>query len=116
MNAAGTAVAFGQNPINFAEMTDFQFQHSSVSLFYRDNKQATVDHALETAHKVVEQLGTEHNDIRIRLASGTIALQEAMNRVVKRYHCLLVGESFDRSMFADADDEEELSRSAVAGK
>ena len=91
VNAAGTAVAFGQNALNFADMTDFQFQHSSVSLFYRDNKQETVDNALATARKVVAELGEEHDDVRIRLASGTIALQEAMNRVVERYHWVLIG-------------------------
>jgi len=91
VNAAGTAVAFGQNPVNFSDMTDFQFQHSTVSLFYRDNKQETVDGALETARKAVEAVGYDHKDIRIRLASGTIALQEAMNRVVERYHWILVG-------------------------
>ncbi|MDZ4078442.1 efflux RND transporter permease subunit [Hydrocarboniphaga sp.] len=91
VNAAGTAVAFGQNPVNFSDMTDFQFQHSTVSLFYRDNKQATVDGALETARAVVAQLGEDHQDVRIRLASGTIALQEASNRVVERYHWILVG-------------------------
>jgi predicted RND superfamily exporter protein len=91
VNAAGTAVAFGQNALNFADMTDFQFQHSSVSLFYRDNKQETVDNALATARKAVAALGEDHQVVRIRLASGTIALQEAMNRVVERYHWVLIG-------------------------
>lgn len=91
VTAAGTAVAFGQNPLNFSDMTDFQYQHSTVSLFYRDNKQATVDGALETARKAVEAVGMDHANIRIRLASGTIALQEAMNSVVARYHWILVG-------------------------
>ena len=91
VNAAGTAVAFGQNALNFADMTDFQFQHSSVSLFYRDNKQDTVDNALATARKAVAALGEDHKVVRIRLASGTIALQEAMNRVVERYHWVLIG-------------------------
>jgi len=91
VTAAGTAVAFGQNPLNFSDMTDFQYQHSTVSLFYRDNKQETVNGALETARKAVDAVGVDHENIRIRLASGTIALQEAMNSVVARYHWILVG-------------------------
>ncbi len=91
VGAAATAVAFGQNPLNFADMTDFHYQHSTVSLFYRDNKQATVDGALETARNAVAAVGVEHEHIRVRLASGTIALQQAMNSVVERYHWILVG-------------------------
>lgn len=91
VGAAATAVAFGQNPLNFADMTDTHYQHSTVSLFYRDNKQATVDGALAAARKAVDAVGLDHKFIRIRLASGTIALQQAMNSVVERYHWILVG-------------------------
>lgn len=91
VNAAGVAVAFGQNPLNFADVVDFQFQNSTVSLFYRDNKQDTVDQALATARRAVDEVGTDHEDITVRLASGTIALQEAMNSVVKRYEWVLLG-------------------------
>ncbi len=91
VNAAGTAVGFGQNPYNFSDVADYRFQHSAISLFYRDNKQDTVDAAISVARSAVEAVGAEHKDIRIRLASGTIALQEAMNQVVARYHNVLLG-------------------------
>lgn len=92
VEAAGTAVAFGQNPFNFADVADFRFQHSAVTLFYRDNKQETVDAALATARAAVEAVGgPDHKFVRIRVASGNIALQEAMNSVVSRYHWILVG-------------------------
>ncbi|WP_043114106.1 efflux RND transporter permease subunit [Solimonas soli] len=91
VGAAATAVAFGQNPLNFADMVDTHYQHSTISLFYRDNKQPTVDGALAAAHKAVDAVGLDHKYIRIRLASGTIALQQAMNSVVERYHWILVG-------------------------
>ncbi|MGQ0701319.1 MAG: efflux RND transporter permease subunit [Panacagrimonas sp.] len=91
VGAAGTAVAFGQNPYNFADVSDFQFQNTAVTLFYRDNKQETVDQAIATARAAVAAVGLEHTDVRIRLASGTIALQEAMNKVVERYHWILIG-------------------------
>lgn len=91
VNAAGTSVAFGQNPLNFADVTDFSFQHGAISLFYRDNKQDTIDHALATARRAVEKVGEDHEGLRLRVASGTIALQEAMNSVVKRYEWVLLG-------------------------
>ncbi len=90
VTAAAMAISFGQNPINFSSMTDFKSQNSSVSLFYRDNKQETVDGALKVARRAVEAVGNEYPEFDIRLASGTIALQEAMNRVVERYHWLIL--------------------------
>lgn len=91
VNAAAVAVSFGQNPLNFADVADFQFQNSAISLFYRDNKQDTIDQALATAREAVEKVGADHELIRVRMASGTIALQEAMNIVVKRYEWIMLG-------------------------
>ena len=70
--------------------TDFQFQHSAVSLFYRDNKQETIDKALAAAKQAVSELGDDHETINVRMASGTIALQEAQNQVVKRYEWIML--------------------------
>ena len=90
VTGAAMAISFGQNPINFSSMTDFKFQNSSVSLYYRDNKQETVDGALKLARRAVAEVSGEYPEFDIRLASGTIALQEAMNRVVERYHWLIL--------------------------
>lgn len=90
VTAAAMAISFGQNPINFSSMIDFKSQNSSVSLFYRDNKQETVDGALAVARRAVAEVGTEFPEFNVRLASGTIALQEAMNQVVQRYHWLIL--------------------------
>lgn len=89
--AAGNAVTFGTNPVNFSHITDYNFQNSTISLWYKDNKQDTVDAALASAARAVEAVGVEHEDFRVRLASGTIALQQAMNLVVSRYHWLILG-------------------------
>jgi uncharacterized protein len=91
VRAAGTAVVFGTNPVNFSHITDYEFQNSTISLWYKDNKQETVDAALASAKRAVEAVGTEHKDFTVRLASGTIALQQAMNTVVDRYHWLILG-------------------------
>jgi uncharacterized protein len=91
VRAAGNAVVFGTNPVNFSHITDFEFQNSTISLWYKDNKQETVDAALASARRAVEAVGTEHENFTVRLASGTIALQQAMNIVVSRYHWLILG-------------------------
>ncbi len=89
--AASNAVTFGTDPVNFAHITDFEFQNSTVSLWYKDNKQETVDAALASARRAVEVVGEDHPTFRIRLATGNIALQQAMNLVVHRYHWLILG-------------------------
>ena len=90
-NAAANAVTFGTNPKNFSHIVDFEFQNSTVSLWYRDNKQETIEAALASARRAVETVGAKHEDFNIRLGSGTIALEHARNDVVSRYHWLVLG-------------------------
>lgn len=90
-NAAASAVLMGSSPKAYSHIVDFEQQNSTVSLWYADNKQATVDGALETAKKAVEQIGIDHPAFTVRLGTGTIALQQAMNVVVERYHWLIFG-------------------------
>ncbi|TAM13082.1 MAG: RND transporter [Nevskiaceae bacterium] len=89
VKGVGNTISFGQNPLNYADVTDLTFQNSTISLYYRDNKQATVDGALALAKKAVKAVGADHKYLRVRLASGTIALQQATNHVVERYHMIL---------------------------
>lgn len=91
VSTAGFAATLGTNPVNFAHISDLQFQNSTVSLWFKDNKQETVDAALASARRAVEVVGVEHEDFRVRLGSGVIALQEAMNSVVERYHWFILG-------------------------
>ena len=90
VRSAGTAVVFGTNPVNFSHISDFEFQNSTISLWYKDNKQETVDAALASAQRAVDAVGVDHEQFRVRMASGTIALQQAMNTVVDRYHWLIL--------------------------
>jgi len=62
-----------------------------VSTWFRDNKQETVDGALASAARAVEIVGKDHPDFTVRLGSGVIALQQAMNDVVHEYHYLILG-------------------------
>jgi predicted RND superfamily exporter protein len=90
IRAAGTAVVFGTNPVNFSHISDFEFQNSTISLWYKDNKQETVNAALASAQRAVDIVGVDHPEFTVRMGSGTIALQQAMNSVVSRYHWLIL--------------------------
>jgi predicted RND superfamily exporter protein len=91
IDGAGFAALFGSSPINFSHVVNFTQQNSTVSLWYKDNKQETVDHALESARIAVEKVGIDHERFRVRLGTGVIALQQAMNSVVERYHWFILG-------------------------
>ncbi len=88
------SVAFGTqlgtNTLNFGHVANFTFQHSTVSAWYKDNKQETVDAALAAARRAVAAVGADHRDFTVRLATGVIALQQAMNNVVERYHTIII--------------------------
>ncbi len=91
VSAAAGAVMVGSSPKAFSNVIDFEQQNGTVSLWYKDNKQGTVDSALKQARAALEVVGTDHDTFLVRLGSGTIALQQAMNDVVTRYHWLIFG-------------------------
>jgi predicted RND superfamily exporter protein len=90
-NAAATAVTVGTSAKSFSHVIDFDQENSTVSLWYKDNKQGTVDQALADARAAVESVGIDHKKFRVRLGTGTIALQQAMNNVVERFHWTIIG-------------------------
>ena len=91
VSAAAGAVMVGSSPKAYSNVVDFEQQNGTVSLWYKDNKQATVDAALASAKKALEEVGVDHKTFLVRLGTGTIALQQAMNDVVHRYHWLILG-------------------------
>lgn len=90
ISAAAVGAMMGSSSKNFGHVVDSGLQHSTVSLWYPDNKQETVNAALKAAGKAVADVGVDHPEFTVRLGTGTIALQEAVNRVVERYHVLVV--------------------------
>jgi predicted RND superfamily exporter protein len=90
ISAAAMGALLGSSEKNLGHVVSSGLQHATVSLWYPDNKQATVDAALAAARDAVETVGIEHEDFRVRLGSGTIALQEAVNRVIQRYHLVVI--------------------------
>jgi hypothetical protein len=85
ISAAAVGAMMGTSAKNFSHVISDNVQHSTVSLWYRDNKQETVDAALASARRAVEIVGEDHAAFRVRLGTGIIALQEAVNRVIARY-------------------------------
>jgi predicted RND superfamily exporter protein len=89
--AAATAVTLGTNLKNFSHVADYQLKDSTVSFWYKDNKEETVVSALAAAKAAVDAVGIEHKNFNVRLGTGTIALQNATNVVVERYHWVIIG-------------------------
>lgn len=77
VEAAAAAVLFGSSPKAFSHVSDFVQQNGTVSLWYKDNKQETVDHALAQVRAALTEIGMEHEKFLIRLGAGTIALQQS---------------------------------------
>jgi len=90
ISAAAVGAMMGSSAKNFSHVVGFGMQHSTVSLWYADNRQETVDAALAAARKAVAEVGVEHEAFRVRLATGSIALQEAVNRVIGRYQWTVI--------------------------
>ena len=91
MSAAAFGVTMGSSAKNFGHVVDEKWHHATVSLWYRDNRQETVDAALAAARAAVDAVGTDHEFFRVRLGTGTIPLQQAVNLVIDRYHWAVVG-------------------------
>lgn len=86
MSAAAFGVTMGSSAKNFSHLVDDKWHNATVSLWYRDNRQDTVDRALADARAAVAAVGEEHEYFRVRLGTGTIPLQQAVNLVIDRYH------------------------------
>lgn len=81
--AAASAAMMGTGPKAFSHVIDIKQQDATVSFWYKDNTQETVDAALKHAREAVEKVGVEHENFTVRLGSGTIALQQAVNDTVE---------------------------------
>ena len=89
--AAAGAVMVGTGPKAFLHVADFVQQNSTVSLWYKDNKQETVDLALEQTRAALDKIGLDHEAFIIRLGTGTIALQQSINDTVDYYKWIILG-------------------------
>lgn len=85
INAAVNALMVGSSPKAYSHVTDFTMSNGTVSLWYKDNKQDTVDTALEQTRRGLELIGLDHDEYRVRLGTGAIALQQSVNDTVDLY-------------------------------
>lgn len=83
--AASTALMLGTSPVAYLHVADFDQKNATVSVWHENNKQETVDESLSDARACLESVGLEHERFRIRLASGSIALQQSINETVDAY-------------------------------
>jgi predicted RND superfamily exporter protein len=90
INADAMGVMMGSSAKNFGNVVSFNMQDATVSLWYKDNKQETVDAALAAAKVAVATVGIDHPQFRVRLGTGTIALQQAINYVIVRFHWVVI--------------------------
>jgi len=90
IGAAAVGSLMGASAKSYANVVDGALQHATVSLWYPDNRQPTVGAALAAARVAIAQVGENHEHFRVRLGTGTIALQEAVNRVIERYHWVVI--------------------------
>lgn len=90
ISAATMGALMGTSATSYGNVLSADLQHATASFWFPDNTQDTVDAALTAARAAVAAVGEEHEFLRVRLGSGSIALQQAMNHVVERYHGLIV--------------------------
>ncbi|MGE0487190.1 MAG: RND family transporter [Gammaproteobacteria bacterium] len=81
-NASVNALMLGSSPKAYSHVMDFGLQNGTLSLWYKNNKQETVDLALRQAREVLDKVGLEHTNFTIRMGTGAIALQQSVNDVV----------------------------------
>jgi predicted RND superfamily exporter protein len=90
VSSAAVGVMMGSSSRNFGHVISEDLQNATVSLWYKDNKQETVDAALAAARTAIGEVGIDHKNFTVRLGTGTIALQQAVNLVVDRYHWVVL--------------------------
>jgi len=88
--AATGALLLGTSPKAFSHVADFEQRNGTVSFWFKDNKQETVDGALAAARESLERMGTDYENFNIRLGSGTIALQQSINDTIEDYRWIIL--------------------------
>lgn len=85
ISAATNALMVGSSPKAYSHVTDFTMSNGTLSLWYKNNKQETVDTALKQTRAALDLIGLDHDEFRVRLGTGAIALQQSVNDTVDLY-------------------------------
>ncbi|MEM7469583.1 MAG: MMPL family transporter, partial [Pseudomonadota bacterium] len=89
-NAAVGALLLGTSTKNYSHVSDFTLENGTVSLWFKNNKQETVDQALHETRKALKEIGIDHERFRVRLGTGAIALQQSVNDTVDYYQWIIL--------------------------
>ncbi len=89
-NAAVGALLLGSSTKAYSHVSDFELENGTVSLWYKDNRQETVDVALEQTRAALDEIGVDKENFRIRLGTGAIALQQSVNDTVDYYQWVIL--------------------------
>jgi len=90
VNAAVSALFIGTSTKAYSHVTDFTLENGTVSLWYKNNKQETVDRALESTQAAIDAVGADHDAFTIRCCTGAIALQQSVNDTVDHYQWVIL--------------------------
>jgi predicted RND superfamily exporter protein/photosystem II stability/assembly factor-like uncharacterized protein len=91
VTAATSALLLGTSTKAYGHVADFTLQNGTVSLWYKNNKQETVDKALAHVRDALAIVGIDHATFRIRLGTGAIALQQSINDTVDHFQWWILG-------------------------
>jgi predicted RND superfamily exporter protein len=81
----------GASPGDFDRLFVRDSSAGNVTVWYKDHRATTVDRALRRAASFpVDEKSNKEHDLRVRLASGTIGLQGALNDTIGRLEVLTV--------------------------
>jgi predicted RND superfamily exporter protein len=80
-----SVLTLGSSVRNLSRVTDYELKDACVTLWYKDLKHSTVNHAIETVKKALGPLlGDGKQEFAVRLGAGPVALQYVTDEVVER--------------------------------
>jgi predicted RND superfamily exporter protein len=86
-----STLLLGANPKAFHHVVDVELRHGVVTVWRKDLRPDTLTRTLSQAEAAIAEVGAEHDAFRIRLGSGNIALEQAVNERVGQYELVILG-------------------------
>jgi hypothetical protein len=89
LNGVISALLFGSNVETLAHVVDLEFRNATIRAWVKDLTAATLERVLGQAEEAIAAVGEVHESFRIRLGSGIVALQKAVNDRVATYEVVI---------------------------
>jgi predicted RND superfamily exporter protein len=74
----------GSNPKQFSHVLNLDSGHGVVRVWQKDLRPDTLERTVTQARSAIDSVGVDHGRFRIRLGSGNIALEQAVNETVAK--------------------------------